>query len=147
MKFLVCVLAGVLGASLLFVFIVENESERSFRAIFGVDVPRTEADRIRVRSIVTRRLEDKAQRVATFALAYEIARRRPLSPGETEQARSKTINLLRLASESAIRDLYQTIALAVKFRVIRETNLAERQEAKTRGDESRPVRGRLALFS
>jgi len=142
-----CVLTGVLVAGLLLAFTGESESERNFRVVFGVDAPKTEADRIRTRPIVARRLERAVQRVATFAIAHESARRRPLSPDETEQARKKTIGLLRIGSEVAIQELYWVIVLAREFRVLEEGDLVKHREAKTRGDESRPIRGRLALFS
>lgn len=142
-----CMLAGVLVVSLLLAFPGESESERDFRAVFGVDAPKTETDRIRARAIVVRRLERATQRAAMFAMAYEIAAKRPLSQGETEQARKKAVNLLQLASEAAVQDLYRMLFLAVEFRVLGEDDPTECRQAKTREDESRPVRGRLALFS
>ncbi len=148
MKFLVCVLTGMLVvASILLALLGESESERSFRAVFGVDAPKTEAGRIRARAIVARRLERTAQRVATFALAREIAMKRPLSQGETEQMREKALNLLQLGSEAAIEEFCRMLVLAVEFQVFDRDDPAQYREARARGDESRPVRGRLALSS
>ena len=83
----VAVLTGVLLVA--GVVLEERDASYQFRTTFGVNAPKTVADRIRLAPLVFRELERTVEEMATFCVASEAAANRPLRQGETEEALDK----------------------------------------------------------